>query len=280
MTSRSHALFARYPLDGRAVLSTGEVPTPYHIYDGYGLFIGGTAALTPVQQLLEVEAVAPLQTARGDALMGIWVCDFTDASLGAHHELQFSFFTSNRQPPPIAREPLSLLAFMLTRPDVQMLCHGLWNNTPTVVAYNRELLSLNARLADSSIVRRADCDCLTFEFKDQVTGQLVLSGEIHHFQRASWCAGLSLMSQVGISRGRALARQPWVGLRILNPLGVVLNHHATAETFTKNDRNVLREFDPRADKLEFGETPYRSLQLVPRFVQYMDGFRFVYLPPH
>ncbi len=42
---KDHALFKRYPLHGTAQLSTGEVPMPYHIYRGYGLFIGGTASL-------------------------------------------------------------------------------------------------------------------------------------------------------------------------------------------------------------------------------------------
>ncbi len=45
MDARQHELFKRYPIDGAATISTGEVPTPYHIYDGYGAFIGGTADL-------------------------------------------------------------------------------------------------------------------------------------------------------------------------------------------------------------------------------------------
>ena len=103
---KDHALFKRYPLHGTAQLSTGEVPMPYHIYRGYGLFIGGTASLPEVRDLLRDEAVTPTQNADGQALMGVWVCDFTDASPGPHHELQLSIFVSPTNSAPISSHPL------------------------------------------------------------------------------------------------------------------------------------------------------------------------------
>lgn len=77
-----------------------------------------------------------------------------------------------------------------------------------------------------------------------------------------------------------MARQPWVSLKILNPTGVLLARNAVAESFTRNDVNLVRYFDPATDKLEFGDTPYASLGFEPHFVQYMRGFKFVYLEPH
>jgi len=121
-----HALFKQFPLNGTETISTGPVPTPYHIYDGYGAFIGGTADLAAVQRLLQPEQVLPVQTVEGRALMGLWICDFTDASLGPHHELQCSLFVSRQPIHDIASHPLALLAAMLTRPEMQMMCHGLW----------------------------------------------------------------------------------------------------------------------------------------------------------
>src|SRR5262249_39349431 len=151
MNPRDHRLFREYPLRGSATISTGTVPTPYHIYDGYGAFIGGTADLGPIQQLLRKETVTPMLTTDGRAFMAIWVCNFTDASLGPHHELQFSFFVSSRRDQRFVSHPLSLLTLLATRPDVQMLCHGLWNNTATVLAHNRRLFTLNPCFTASPI---------------------------------------------------------------------------------------------------------------------------------
>ncbi len=65
MNPPDHQLFKQYPLDDTATLSTGAVPTPYHIYSGYGAFIGGTADLAAVQRLLQPEQVMPVQTVAG-----------------------------------------------------------------------------------------------------------------------------------------------------------------------------------------------------------------------
>lgn len=278
MQPRNHPLFTQYPLNGTAMISVGEVPTPYHIYDGYGLFIGGVCDGEAAQQLLKDEALTPIQTSAGQAVMGIWICDFVNASLGPHHELQFSFFVSQEEAPPVvAPHPFNTLSLMLTRPDVRMLCYGLWNSTANVVAYNRELLSLNARQTDSRIDR--DARAIRFHFNDTATGQSILSGAVQHPAQASLPATLSLMACIGWRGTMAVAQQPWVSMKILNPLGVALNRHAIAEAFTKNEVNVVRYFDSRADRLEFGDTPFRALRFTPQCVQYMDGFKFVYLNP-
>lgn len=277
MNARTHKLFQQYPLNGKATLTTGEVPTPYHIYDGYGALIGGVADLTAVQQLLQNEEVIPLQTGAGQALVGIWLCDFTDASLGPHHELQFSIFVTRQPAPAISNHPLALLAAMLTRPDVEMLCHGLWNNTSTVVAYNRELLSLNAQLSDSMIAR--DAQQMRFAVRDATNGQPILTGALSKPDQPAWRASLGLLGQVGLGQTIRVTRQPWVSMAVVNPLGVRLPHNAVAQALTKNDINNIRYFDPAHDTLTFGATLYRDLGFQPHFVQHMRGFKFVYLEP-
>ena len=67
-----------------------------------------------------------------------------------------------------------------------MLCHSLWNNTPPVVAYNREFLSLDARQTDSRIEQ--DQNVLRFAFNDQAAGQPILMRTVQQAQRASWHA--------------------------------------------------------------------------------------------
>lgn len=277
MSARDHQLFKQHPLTGHVTLSTGEAPTPYHIYDGYGLFIGGDCDLAAARQLLQSEHLTPVQTLDGRGLMGLWICDFTDASLGPHHELQISIFVSGQPAAPIDSRGLKMAAMMLTRTDVQMMCHGLWNNTPSVVAYNREYLSLNARQTDSHIER--DAQALRFAFNDHATGQAVLAGTVARPLRSMWRANWDFMRALGFKQTMALRQQPWISLNVINPLGVVLDRHAAASTFTANAVTSVRYIDPRADKFDFGDTPYRALEFAPRFVQYMDGFKFVYLQP-
>lgn len=277
LNPREHQLFKRYPLTGTAVLTAGTVPTPYHIYDGYGLFMGGTADLAAVQRLLQPETVIPLQTVAGQAVMGIWLCDFTDASLGPHHELQFSIFVTRQPAAPLAAHPLALLSAMLTRPDMQMLCHGLWNNTPTVVAYNRELLSLNAKLSTSTLA--CDAQQLTFAVADAASGASILQGTVATPQQLSWRASVGLLGQLGFGPALRSNRQPWLSMAVVNPLGVGLAQNAVAQAMTKNAVNNVRYFNPAIDSLTFGDTPYRDLAFSPLFAQYMSGFKFVYLQP-
>lgn len=274
---RQHALFQKFPLTGKATISTGEVPTPYHIYDGYGAFIAGTADLAATQRLLQSEQVMPIQTADGRALMGIWLCDFTDASLGPHHELQFSIFVTRQQSPALSSHPLSLLSAMLTEPSLQMMCHGLWNNTKAVVAYNRELLSLNAKLSNSMIQR--DAQKLQFDVRDATSGSAILTGHLSKPAQPSWSANWAFMRQLGFGKTMQANRQPWVEMKVVNPLGVGLTYNGVAKAMDKNDTNNIRYFDPKADHLTFGDSPYRALDFRPQVVQHMSGFKFVYLNP-
>lgn len=277
MSPAEHPLFRRYPLDGHAQLSVGTVPTPYHVYDGHGLFFGGTADLAAVRALLEPEQVFAVPTDSGRALMGVWVFDFTAASLGAHHELQCSLFVSPTEVAPVPAGRLELINLMLTRPDVQMLCHGLWNSTARAVAYNRELLALDARASESRIDLVADA--IRFSIKDQASKAPVVEGCVHRPRRPSLSANLALLVRLGLRRLMALARQPWIRMPVVNPVGARLQCNAAAESFTKPATNVLRYFDPARDRLVFGANRYRELDFQPQFFQFMDGFKFVYLFP-
>jgi hypothetical protein len=277
MNPREHQLFKKYPLNGGATLSLGAAPTPYHIYDGYGAFVGGVANLAAVQGLLRNDQVLPVQTTDGRALMGVWICNFLDASLGPHHELQFSIFVSQTKIDDLPSHPLNLLKIMTTRSDIQMMCHGLWNSTPLSVAYNRELLSLDARLSASTI----ECDKQNFQFRvtNSADGSLVCSGQLNKPGQASLRANLSLLWHIGLAQARRINQQPWLGLQIANPVTPLVPNNRTAQTFAKNDADRLRYFEPRTDSIALVDEPYKSLQFEPQFVQHMQGFKFVYLKP-
>ncbi|MFN8372580.1 MAG: thiamine diphosphokinase [Anaerolineae bacterium] len=113
------------PLSVRVLSNGARVPVPYHIYDGSLLFIGGTAALNAVSTLLQSESVTPIQTSDGKALMAVWACDFREASLGAHQELQFSLFVSRTPQVVVRPHPFTILDASAFNPVVRMLCHGL-----------------------------------------------------------------------------------------------------------------------------------------------------------
>lgn len=277
MTKMQHPLFQQFPLNGTATIATGAVPTPYQIYDGYGAFVAGTAELAAVQRLLQPETVIPLHNRDGRAFMGIWLCDFTDASLGPHHELQFSIFVSRQPLPPLGTQPLSLLATMLTNPTIEMLCHGLWNNTPTVVAYNRELLSLNAKLARSQLSR--DPQQMGGEVSDAASSAPILTARLGKPGRASLRATLALAGQLGWRKTIQVNQQPWVEMKVVNPVGVSLPRNAVAQAMTKNATNTLRYFEPANDRLTIHQSPYSALDFRPQVVQHMNGFKFVYLHP-
>ena len=277
MSPSADALFAEFPLTGEATLSTGVVPTPYHVYDGHALFIGGTADLAAARVLLASEQAVPVQTADGRALMAVWVCEFAQASLGPHCELQVSIFAGARERPPVGNHPLELIRVMLMEPEVKMLCHGLWNDALHVVAYNRELLALNARPTCARIERRARVR--QFEFVDSATAAPIVSGVVHRTHRPSWHAAWELLRLLGLRRAAALARAPHIKMQILNPVGERLDRNAVADSYTKTARASLRYFSAAEDRLVIATPQYAGLHFRPQFFQVMEGFKFVYLAP-
>lgn len=276
MPNTSDPLFDRYPLTGSVELSTGPAPTPYHIYDGYGALIGGTASAETVRGLLAGEQVVPLLDAAGRAQVAIWLCDFREASLGPHREFQVSVFVTRQPATPLAASPFALLAAMLTRPEMEMLCHGLWNDTAPVVAYNREHLGLPAQPMTGTIDRANDVFQAALA---NAQGNPLLRAELHQTGRASAGAGWAMLRLLGMGRLRAVSRQPWIGMTVVNPVSDRLPVNARAAAYVHNARNVIRPFDARADSLTLTAPGYAALDFQPAFVQHMTGFHFVYLDP-
>lgn len=275
MTTRQ-SMFAAYPLTGSVSLSTGPAPTPYHVYDGYGALIGGTANLDAVGQLLASEQVVPLTNEHGQAHVALWLCDFTDASLGPHREFQLSIFVTRKPARPLPASPYALLAAMLSRPDLEMLCHGLWNDTPQVVAYNREHLGLPARLMHGDMTRQDGS--LTVNFSDEQDHPLVRA-LLHRIEAAGTGAAWSMIRLLGPRRLWSVSRQPWLGLTVVNPISARFAFNGRAMTCAHNARNVIRPFNERVDTLELAPPGYADLGFRPAFVQHMTGFQFIYLDP-
>jgi hypothetical protein len=165
----------------------------------------------------------------------------------------------------------------VARPDVHMLCHGLWNSSALAVAYNRERLGLDARASDSRIEQAPGA--IDFAVHDRATGTPLVAGHVERPRRPSLRANLALIARLGLVRLVALARQPWIRMQILSPVGAGLGRNALAESFTRAGTSVLRYFDPARDRLEIHAPRYRALGFRPEFLQAMAGFKFVYLDP-
>ncbi len=274
-TSRTYLpLIQRYPLADEAELSFGMAPTPYHIYDGYGVFVGGHANAQAVAALLSHEAVSPLLDTNGRALMGVWALDFTDASLGPHHEVQVSFIVTRKAAPPVRAGRLAAAEALIARPAARLFCHGLWNSTTRVVSYNRERLGLNARLADEPVARVGDRLRIGVPAE---SGGSSLSGDVK-LGRGSLRALFEFMGRLGFGEANRVANEPWVEMKVINPIGLRPGNDA-AQSANHNAVNALRYFDPRTESLALGGPDYAAVDFRPDYVQHMDGITFVYLDP-
>lgn len=274
-----HALFRTYPLTSQKKISTGLAPVPYHVYAGHVSFVTGCADLKGVQALLSNECAQPIETTDGRALMGVWVCEFSAASLGPHQELQVSLLVSRQPVPPIEPQPLAVLKLMLTRPETRLLCHGLWNNTATVVAYNRELLGLNARLAYGLISRDEHINLKGFEFTDKDSGQVIVTGKLRELAQTPRATNWALLKALGWRRSMMAAQQPWIAAQVMNPIGL-FKVNAEAQAYLAADRQVLQIVEAGDATIEFGANVYQSLNFQPQAAQHFSGFKFVYLNPH
>lgn len=276
-TSSEHPLFDQYPLSGEVELTTGTVPTPYHIYDGHATFIGGTAELAGVSELLDGERVTPVETTDGHALMGVWVIDATDASLGPHQELQVSFFVSRQPIPPLEPHPFAILSLLLSDHEVKMMAHGLWNDSRMSVAYNREVLGLDPHLMRSEIHREPERK--RFAFDDAETDTLLLKGHVHEANRPPMDVIMPAIRAFGLRNFLRNLSLPTLSVGVVNPITEVLPDNHVAQTYSKSEAMLLQFFDPATDTLALDAGPYADLDFRPAFVEHMAGFKFVYLNP-
>ena len=270
-----HPLFERFPIDAHVQVGAEKLTSPYHVYDGTLLLLGGTADAAQAAALLAPSGLVPVCDSAERALLAVWVGDFTEASLGPHHEVQISLLASARSVVPLDTHPLALLKALLARTDVRMVCHGLWNSTPRVVRYNAEHLGLDARYASGLLTRTGGH--WHFAFAD-VGEQPVLDGTLACVPRTPAAVGWQMARYLGWRSLWQSLRDPVVHVPVLNTLGPNATQLEVAHTYTRADRQALRLCTP-ADRLRIQAAPYAALDFHPDFVQQLDGLRFVYLRP-
>lgn len=208
--------------------------------------------------------------------MGIWVVDFTEASLGPHKELQFSILVSHRPTAPVESHPLALLKALFVSAEARMFCYRLWNDSPKVVAYNRELLGLPAALATGTM--RQAGGRLLFHFQDGA-GELLFEGEVESATRTSFRAGWSLFRLLGGRQTLRAFSQPYLEAKVVNPATQRLPYNADAQSLLAADAPAVRFYEPASDRVAFGEAYLNAFGFRPQFVEHFSPFRFVYLEP-
>lgn len=270
-----HALFERYPLDGQVTVDGEVLTTPYHIYDGSMVLVGGTADAAVAADLLSNERLVPILDQSGRALVAVWACDFTEANLGPHHELQISLFASFRPIEPLESHPFAILRALTVIPETRMVCHGLWNSTHRVGRYNAEHLGLNAHLSCSEIKKTSGR--WLFRVGDEAGGTIA-EGDLAVTARQSPAQLWQMLRHVGVQGAMQLIRSPFMHVPVVNTRSPFADENLVAHTYTRSDKQVVRRFGAQ-DRLVISHPLYTPLGFAPDFVQQIDGVRFVYLPP-
>jgi hypothetical protein len=278
VAANRYPLFQRFGLTTTKHISVGDVPIPYHIYSGVALLIGGTADLACVRRLLAGEHVHPIVTQRNRALVCIWVIDGKEASLGPHRELQVSILVSHEKLPEVIDDPLTILYEILAQPQARLLCHGLWNDTETSVAYNRELLALPAQPTVCRIEYEGEHREQSFTF-DDVNGGRILAGHVRVMRYTIPATVFALLRVMGIRRFYQLGSATQLEAQVVNPVGL-LPFNADAQAYINADRVVLQLFNRSTDSLTLDDSQYPGLDFEGSFIERMQGFRFVYLNIH
>ena len=273
-----HPLFAKYPLDGTVEVDGEPLSTPYHIYNGEIFLIGGIADAAAAATLLQGERLAPLLDTDGNALMALWVCDFTEANLGPHHELQISLFASPQPGPPVQRHPFAIHRLLALNPDTHMVCHGLWNNTARVVRYNQAHLGLDAHLSVSQIQYEDRGPRWVFCVDDAESGQPVAEGSLEAVARQPAAAMWATLRHLGLRGMSQAVRTQFVHVPVVNTRSAFAGDNYVAHTYTRSDRQIIRFFGG-ADRIDIRHPQYARLAFRPDFVQQNAGVRFVYLRP-
>jgi len=272
-----HRIFNDHPITGHIDLSTGPAPTPYHVYDGHGTLLIGTCSQDSLQDHYADQDVYPVLTQSGSAIMLIFLCQFAHASHGPHIEFHITALSAPEPDIKLPDDPAAALAALATQPTWGALSLHLWNDSPSVVAYNSEHLGLQAQICQGD---------LSFAHGK-------LSFDLTNAQNEPLCTGhLSCppRSESGLMR-RTIRYLGWRGLwaavrrkpsqaYVINRKGPVLSENGRAKTLTAPDKMVISSFDPQNDRLANTLGPLAAYDLDPQIVEHIWPFRFVYLNPH
>jgi hypothetical protein len=265
-----------FPQEGEVSLSTGSCTKAYHVYDGHGALVTGHCDASALEWAFAGQDVYPVTTRSGAGVLGLFICRFDRASLGPHLELQVVALAAPIPNQRVSDDPTAFLAAFATRPDWGPLSLHLWNDSPTVVAYNTEYLGLEAQRATGQVT--LDGGQLRFDFHD-TAGDALVQGRITRKRRSDFAAGVGLIRQLGLRAMIDMVRQPLSKAHLINRKSSVLPRNARACTMTAPDNVVVSAFRPGRDVLTMASPDLRRYNFRPLCAEHISPFRFVYLHP-
>jgi hypothetical protein len=281
--NRTQDLFQQYPLRSLREVPGGSAPVPYHVYNGTVLLIGGTANLPSVRALLDDDSLELVCTTRGEALISLWVCNFTQSSLGPHKILHAGISVALDALPPVEPRPLALLGSILTMPQVGMYCQRTWIDEARVAIYQSELLGLNVHMTQGEFSQDPAGRSVEFEFWDVSDGETLLSGQVRERAYTTPRPALALLRRLGLSGYLQVSRRPKFSLRVVVPLGgrrpAGELSERVSQVYWHRQRAVTQFFNPHSDRLVLGSTVYPGIEFHPQFVERLEGFKMVYFLP-
>jgi hypothetical protein len=252
--------------------------------------MGGSVESGAARSLLSGQNVDLVLDPLGRALACIWVCEFTQASLGPHCELQLSLAVTRPEavgpdeaegssPLIVRKGPFELVRLILLEPGLRLYSALLWNDRPAVAAYNRELLGLNARPCQASFSRGEAGGYISFRFEDQ-DAHLIFQGDLAPPPSQPFWDGLLLERALGAPGMRRLAAFPWLAAQIMAPGGERSAVPCESQAYLQARTTVLTRFSAAGARLEYGPAFPPGLDFQPAFMEHFNGFQFVYLPPY
>jgi hypothetical protein len=290
--SKTQDLFQKYPLRSLREFPGGGAPVrdglvPYHVYNGTVLLIGGTANLASVRALLNNQNLEPVRTSAGEALVSLWVCNFTQSSLGPHKMLQAGTSVALGALPPVEPQPLALLGAVLTMPQVGMYCRRTWVDEARVAVYQSELFGLDVHLTQGEFSQDLTGRNMEFEFWDVSDGETLLSGRVRERAYTTPRPALALLRRLGLSGLLQVTRQPNFSLRVVPPLAEKKPagglsggfSERISQVYWRRQRSVTQFFNPHSDRLVLSSAVYPGVEFRPQFIERLEGFKMVYLLP-
>ena len=275
MTEAAHPVFAQAPIRGDISLSVGPCPVPYHIYDGHGVLITGDGDAAALAPIFADQDVFQVLGAGGAAQLGLFVCQFTAASLGPHLEAHLVALASPTSGARVAEDPYAMMAALGTRPDWGLLSLHLWNDTDRVLAYNSEYLGLQAHRITGHVT--LDRNAVQFDFATD-TGPL-LTGQLHRAARSDARAMWRFLRLMGLRKALQAGRQRQSESAVINRKCAVLPDNRRARTLCAPDRMVVQALRPDRDDITLHDPQLAPYCFAPKVMQHLSPFRFVYLHP-
>jgi len=272
-----------FPLHNLREISGGSAQVPYHVYDGTILLIGGTARFESVQKLLDGESLEAACTTQDEALISLWLCDFAQSNLGPHKILYAGISVALDALPPVKSRPLAFLDAVLMTPKVGIYFHGAWMDDVRAAIYQTKLLGLDVHLAQGGVTQDPARRSMEFEFWDVSEGETLLSGHVRERAYTTPRPALALLRRLGLPGFLQVSRQPKFSLEVLAPGGSEGTDRERSRRISKiywqSQHAVTQYFNPQSDQLFLSKVVFPGVEFHPQFVERLEGFKMVYLPP-